>query len=375
MSILFPQQAPSPRFTDKIPTSVMRICLLPLLYAVLSYVSIYSYAVGGIVNPISKLYVAYCVTSYFNYMVEVIIPHHTHAKREDFFIASERRRFFSQSVKHPHGSLRWWRFNAVICYLALFVNLICFITTEVIAKTWCKTTQTYANAILILNVITACFTILGLSALPRMWWRFRDDHYGETDVLRRFATFKPYVAVIVMQSFIFGIIDYTDAVEPTTYMSQADFMTGVPGFMICCWSFIFIWGFIYTLSGRSYRNAQYKDNEPVWKYILYWAFPRDVFVGAWIATLYFLSLVGRRFDYTGGTGMGWVERQEAAVVGENPVVPPTEEKKEGRGLANATVEQKRHTMMSDSDADSGVKRQSGYKSDDRSDDDAVNNMV
>lgn len=356
----------------------MRITLLPLLYATLSYISITHYSIGGIVNPISKLYVSYCVASYFNYMVEVILPHHTHAKREDFFIASERRSFFRQSKKHPLGSLRWFRFNSVMVYLSLFVNLIAFAVTEGIAESWCKTTDKYANAILILNVITACFTILGLTALPRMWWRYREDHYGETDVLRRFATFKPYVAVIVTQSFIFGVIDYTQSVKPTKYMSQADFMTGIPGFMICCWSFIFIWGFIYTLSGKSYRDSGYKDNEPLWRYILYWAFPRDIFVGAWVSTLYFLSLLGRHFDYTGGTGLGWTERQEAAVLEENPVIPmPESEEKKGRSVENVTVEQKRHTMMSDSDGDSRSKegeqeqRQSMYKSDD----DVIQNMV
>ena len=136
-------------------------------------------------------------------------------------------------------------------------------------------------------------------------------------------TLKGFVFFYIWQSFIMTIIVAAGAVTPTEYMTMADFTYGIFGFMVCCEAFLFSVFSIWTVSGLTYRRS-HRLNEAlrrppgpdasVGKYLVAFFFPKDIFIGAWQAFHYFGRLVlGRkRFDYTGGTIVGWKERQGGA---------------------------------------------------------------
>lgn len=209
--------------------SLMRITLLPLVYAIFAWCSVDFYGINSFMDPLPKLYEIYCLASFYSFMVQVLTP--DEATRDDFFIKATRMNRRGKKQKHDNGSLRWFRFESVAIYMSLFVIFIITILQEIVNTVMCHTSRAYEILDVVIEVFSFVATVMALMALVRMYARFRKDYQG-THLLRKFWTFKGFVWLIVHQQIIIGAIQASKVVTPTRYMSFADFEYGIPEFMM-----------------------------------------------------------------------------------------------------------------------------------------------
>ena len=125
------------------------------------------------------------------------------------------------------------------------------------------------------------------------------------------------------QTLILAIINATDSVTATRYMSMADFTYGIFPFLICCETLLSSIVQIQTMSALQYRNVKAvasiggssqghsKSDASIPRYLFTVCVPLDFFRGVWEALKFLVRLpLGRKsFDYTGGTGSGYKGRQ------------------------------------------------------------------
>lgn len=295
----------------------MRIAFLPIFFAVFSWCSIDFYGINTFLDPIPKIYEVYCVVTFFEFMIQVLVPNE--ADRIRFFVTADRMDRRNKKRFHDRGSYRWYRVQRMLVYLSFTINFVITVLGEVLAGVLCQTAQAYRIWDIASEVITFMSTVIALMVLVRVYRRFRHDFQG-THLLRKFWTFKGLVWLILHQQLILEIIVFTKVVEPTEYMSEGDWLYGIPQFMTVCEAFIFAFVYISTLSGLGYRGHMYEKmvqtqtrhkavDGSAAKYILSFVIPTDIVAGAW-ESLHTLMLVLRgrgRFDYTGGTGASWKE--------------------------------------------------------------------
>lgn len=217
-------------------------------------------------------------------------------------------------------------------YFGLFFHTIITVLEMIIARTLCHTSETYESAYTLLEILGIVFTFFALGALLRTYSRFSET-YQKFNLLSTFWVFKGIVLLYMLESLIIRILVAARAVQPTTYMSQADFDWGVQSFMVCCQSCIFSFGYVVALSGWRYRH---RANGPSYakvagsrhgpdfskgRLLLDVFFPREPFTGFAESVRTFFSLFrGRKgFDYTGKTGATHLQRAAAQTEGHMPV--------------------------------------------------------
>ena len=268
-------------------------------------------------DPVPKLYDMYCVICFFNYMIQVIAP--DEATRHEFFIGAARLNRRNKKLVHRKGSLRMFRYQFVVMYVSLFIVFLMTLATEFINIGLCHSSKANQIFSIAIQVVTFVFTASAIMTLLRFYRRYQAEFQG-THLLRRLVTFKVFLLIIIHQQLIFEIITFTRIVTPTQNMSMADWLWGIQEFMLCAEALIASFFYMTTLSGWRYRNrkvssgpgaSKRSSDESFWKYLACIILPWDILMNFAHALRTIPALIRGKnsFDYTGGTGISWEERQ------------------------------------------------------------------
>lgn len=303
---------------------LMRIVLLPGVFAIFSWISVYDYSVDKYVVSIPKIYETYAVACFFQFMLHVLTNTEDESKRYEFMAQAERRTIKKSKRIHDKGSLRWYKVRSMLVFQSPFITLLGVIATEIIAAKTCDDDDEGGPDIgkLIIEATLFLSVVNAIVSMANIYARFKFEEFKTAHIFRKFISFKGMITIFVHQQLVLTIINFTNAVEPTHYMSQADFDIGIPAFLILCECCIFSFIFFFSLSGLNYRqSAQTGDTPskqhkkiPISAYLLGFFLPTDIVVQTGRAMRTFIGLFKgkRRFDYTNGTGTPWSPRDQNA---------------------------------------------------------------
>ena len=164
----------------------MRLIILPFMFAIFSWWSILIYGVGLYLDPIPRLYEAYCICTFFNLMVQVLHP--DERTRTEFFVQADRSQTKRKQTKqiHGRGSYRWYRYNHMIVHLVPAVLLILTIVEEVLTYQHCSDDEDPSTAsTAAFQVLEIVLTVTPLISLLRLYSRFQSEFQG-TKILSKF---------------------------------------------------------------------------------------------------------------------------------------------------------------------------------------------
>ena len=108
-------------------------------------------------------------------------------------------------------------------YQGLFLHTVTAILEMIIARSLCHTSEAYTSAYTLSEKLGIIFTFFALGALLRIYSRFSAE-YQKRSLFRTFWVFKGIVLLYMIESLVIRIIVPAGAVDPTRYMSQADFL-------------------------------------------------------------------------------------------------------------------------------------------------------
>jgi len=232
------------------------------------------------VEPIASLYEAYALASLFLLYVHYVVPE-AHNRHEFFRNLEDTTR---DGTPIPEGSLRWflriWR--TVFFFVVIYTILI--IIQEILQATGhaCSTTEKGKGGLIILSVLQAISMVWALLAILRFQRRLKRYMEGRRAVLK-LITFKLFVAVQVLQRFIFSIV--STKVSGSSTITFRDISVGLPALLTSIECLIFTIGFYFTFHSSEYQEA---TGAPTRKYsgfraLIHAMSPMDIIHGIIIA--------------------------------------------------------------------------------------------
>lgn len=299
---------------------LMRVVILPVIFAALSWASVYEYRLNTYLSVIPKVYESYAVACFFQFMLSVITKTENEHEREQFMADTERQTRLKHKQLHDKGSLRWYKVRSMVVFQSPLITLLGVIATEILVTVMCPTKKSGMEGKFGIQIVMFVSVISAIVSIANIYLRFKKEELKQAKIARKFLSFKGLIWLFVHQQLIMEIISFARVVKPTYYMSSADFNIGVPAFMIMCECGIFSFLFFFFLSGWSYRPSAAQGNDiemknhksatyaPLSAWILAFFFPADIFVQTWRAMKTFAGLFRGSFDYTGGTGVAWNQR-------------------------------------------------------------------
>lgn len=208
-------------------------------------------------------------------------------------------------------------------YLGLFLHTVITILQMIVARALCHSSSQYSSVNSFLEILGVVATFMALGALLRFYSRFSKE-YSKHNLFLTFSIYKGIVLLYMIETLIITIIEAAGAVEPTRYMTLADFEWGVQSFMVVGQSCLFSFMYATSLSGWIYRhNSPGPAYGPVGasgsrqasdftkgRLLIDVFLPKEPFTGFGEAVMTFLGLFrGRKhFDYTGKTGISHYRR-------------------------------------------------------------------
>ena len=164
---------------------MMRISILPVMFAIFSWLALLVYGLGYYLDPVPKAYEVVCVATFFNLMVQVISP--DEATRKEFYVQADRLDRKHKKTISDRGSWRWFETMQMLPYIAMLGIGIISVAEIASAAAECGTEGEDNKAQkVVLTVFTVIFTIMGLVAILKFYGRFKADFQG-TKTLRRFS--------------------------------------------------------------------------------------------------------------------------------------------------------------------------------------------
>lgn len=208
-------------------------------------------------------------------------------------------------------------------YLGLLLHTVVTLLQMVVVRALCHSSSQYESIDRALELIGILATFMALGALLRFYSRFSKE-YSKHNLFLTFSIYKGIVLLYMVETLIITIIEGAGAVEPTRYMTMADFNWGVQSFMVVGQSCIFSFMYVTSLSGLIYRNkspgpaygpigasgSRHGPDFTKGRLLIDVFLPKEPFTGFWEAMRTFFGLFrGRKhFDYTGKTGITHYQR-------------------------------------------------------------------
>lgn len=291
--------------------------ILPV-FAVLYYVQLWYYQYSEYFSGATKIYQAYSLICFYIYMIHFRFP--DQKERIGFMVALERQTRRKQQRVHDKGSYRWYRVRSMLIYQNTLVAIFNYILQIIVMNTVCAKSTTQLGIQGFVEFFGFISTFVTITNILQVYRRLRPEYEG-SKMVRKFFSFKLFILVIIHQQLLFGILEVAKAVPPTYYMSAADFQDGIPAFMVVCEAFLFTPLYWYAFNAFPFRRAlkhpelesvqHPKDRLSVWNYLLAIVYPTDVIQETWDGMKTFASLFrgAGAYDYTGGTGIDFLQRQ------------------------------------------------------------------
>lgn len=149
----------------------MRMILLPLMFAIFSWLSLLYYGLGTYLEPLPRLYESFCICTFFNLMIQRLHP--DESTRDAFFVNSERLKVSKRRTKlvHDRGMYRWYRYQHMIVHLVPVLLLFLTIVEEGLAISECRQDSEgeHSAAHAAIQIFEIIFTVSPIIAVLRTY--------------------------------------------------------------------------------------------------------------------------------------------------------------------------------------------------------------
>jgi len=230
---------------------IFRIILLPIVYSLVSVVSLHAYNAAQYIEPIAQLYEAVALASLFLLYVNFVAPEaHT---RNEFFSKLENTTKKGQVV--PGGSLKWFRTAWRIVFFYLVIYTILIIAQEITQAVgiYCMTSLKPRFAHVWLQAFQLASTIWAILTVIRFQRRLKDHMLGRK-ALPKLLSFKLFVLITTLQHFVFSML--ASHVSGNSKVTYHDITIGLQSLLVCIESLLCTVSFYFFFRASEYRQSQ-----------------------------------------------------------------------------------------------------------------------
>lgn len=253
------------RYTEpKQQRQIVRIIFTPVVFAVLSALSILSYSVAKYLQPLIDLYEAFALASLFLLYVEYVAPdEHT---RLAYFSAIENHKPKSKFKPTgaytvvPGGSLRWYHVGYVGVFIYCVVDVLLTILELVTEATdsYCESSWNPKYAHIWVEVLGGFFLGWAISSVIGFYGRFnKEPEFAMHKPGLKLASFKLIVFVNFVQSIVFSIL--LSKIKTSRKMTGYDLKYGIPAALVAVEQIFFATFFHYSFRSREYHETMKAD--------------------------------------------------------------------------------------------------------------------
>ena len=236
---------------------LIRILWTSPIFAIFSFLAVFSYHITEYMVPIIELYEAFAMVSVFFLM----LWHLSHTTNLDDQIRIVTAIPYTPTKKRDRGPYTPAMFR--ITYIAVLQTLPVHIITTIAAwiVTATKCTGSDANkhwhtAISLIDIISVVICI-GKGELPFLF-RFKNElRQADPKIFFKLLAFKAIVILTALQQFVFKILDSTGTLDPTRTMSYSDLNMGLNSFVTAIEAAIFCVLLIPAFWPREFREKRY----------------------------------------------------------------------------------------------------------------------
>lgn len=253
------------RYTEpKQQRQIVRIIFTPVVFAVLSALSILSYSVAKYLQPLIDLYEAFALASLFMLYIEYVAPDE-HARRA-YFSALENRKLKSKFKPRgpytvvPGGSLKWYHIGYVGVFIYCVVGILLTALELVTEATnrYCESSWKPKYAHIWVEVLGGFFLGWAINSIIGFYGRFKKEpEFAMHKPGLKLASFKLIVFVNFVQSIVFSIL--LSNIKTSRKMTGYDLKYGIPAALVAVEQIFFATFFHYSFRSREYHETMKED--------------------------------------------------------------------------------------------------------------------
>jgi len=232
---------------------IIRIIFTPVVFAVLSALSILNYKVAIYLQPLIDLYETFALAALFLLYTEYVAPDKD--TRLSYFDALEhlkpRSMFRNKGYDViPGGSQNWYLSKYLAVFLYVNIDIVMTIVQEVTQalNDYCETSYSLKYAHIWVLLITNVALGWAINAIVRYYMRMRNEpEFAQHKPTLKIISFKLIVGVNFLQSIIFDILIATKAVKGSSQVTGYDLKYGIPAALVAVEQIFFAVFFHYSV--------------------------------------------------------------------------------------------------------------------------------
>ena len=247
------------RYTEpKQQRQVIRIIFFPVVYSVLSALSIVDYKVAQYMQPLIELYETFALASLFLLFIEYVAPdEHT---RDQYFDTLECRKPKSPFIPSkgfrvvPGGSRKWFQIKWIAIFGYVIVDIAFTVGNEVslATGTFCATSWRPRYFHAWYEIVTNFFLGWAVMCIIILYTRFnKEPNFAQHKPGLKLVSFKLIVLFNFIQSIVFSSID----IKTSPKFTIDDLTLGLPAAVISVEQIFFAIFFHYSFRSREYHET------------------------------------------------------------------------------------------------------------------------
>lgn len=239
---------------------IIRIIFTPVVFSVLSAVSIVDYEAARYMKPLIALYETFSLASLWLLYLEYVAPDAD--TRDSCFSNLDRckKPWFKKNAEFriiPGGSLKWYQRRHVFVFAYVVIDTLATIIQEITQATGHFCERSYAPRFAHIWVFIIQNVALGFAvfAVITYYNRFKKDpEFSYHKPLLKLVSFKLIVGVNFLQDIVFSIL--TDGkVHGTTRVTGLDIEYGLPAMLVAVEQVAFAIFFHHAFRSREYHET------------------------------------------------------------------------------------------------------------------------
>ncbi|KAI0195923.1 organic solute transporter Ostalpha-domain-containing protein [Astrocystis sublimbata] len=238
-------------------SKIMKIALFFPVLAILSFLAIAFPTAAVYINPWAVFVEAIALGAFFLLLCEFISP--SSHQRDVFFAALPTT---SESGKNGKNGLEWFRLQWILIFQFPVVTFLVAIFTDITeaAGAYCQFMSSTHFAKLWLSVATYVSTGVAVIAIFRFYGRLK-QRLAPYGALKKLLAFKIVVFLTTFEGVIFTILESAGKLEPTSVLTRADLIYGIPKLLTCLELVPLSLFLIYAYSYRPYLLKDVRRRE------------------------------------------------------------------------------------------------------------------
>ncbi|KAK5124489.1 hypothetical protein LTR85_001706 [Meristemomyces frigidus] len=253
---------------------IIRIAFSVVIYAVVAFFEIYSYAAAQYIDPIGDVYESFGLCALFLLFIQYAAPADG-TPHDDLFSAVKAAEETTKSYDWPR--IFW------ICVFQYPIVEICSVLIVELTQAlgyYCVDSLKPQYAHLWVELLESA----GISICVVAIFAFRNNMKQRFKVRRSLAkiiSFKIIVFIRFTQAWAFSALLSYDLISTGPAFKYNDILWGIPGLCTCVEMVLFALGFWYAFSSTEYSSTAkpYEQPLPWWKAILHAMNPSDLLLG------------------------------------------------------------------------------------------------